>query len=203
MNGKAVPRTDQRDSPFSGESRRGVTRNLSGGCPPPRRNPMKLLSLLFMSCLLVSGTGFAASVHAGEQASRGQTVIPAGSRPSSFASGEHFTGKVRVDPAFRMQSPARAYGAYVTFKPGARTDWHTHPLGQTLIVTFGTGLTQEWGGPVKVIRQGDVVMCPPGVRHWHGAAPDAAMTHLAIGEHLDGKSVEWMEKVSEEQYRSR
>lgn len=122
---------------------------------------MKLFLLLLMPCLLVFGIVFTAPAHAEEQASRGQIVIPAGSRPSSFASGEHFTGKVRVDPAFRAQAPARAYGSYVTFEPGARTHWHTHPLGQTLIVTFGTGLTQEWGGPVKVIRQGDVVMCPP------------------------------------------
>lgn len=164
---------------------------------------MKLFPFLLMSCLFVSGTAFAASACAEDRGSSGQTVIPAGSRPSSFASSDHFTGKARVDPVFRAQAPARAYGSYVTFEPGARTNWHTHPLGQTLIVTFGTGRTQEWGGPVKVIGQGDVVMCPPGVKHWHGAAPDAAMTHLAIGEHLDGNSVEWMEKVSEEAYRSR
>lgn len=161
--------------------------------------PLSLAAL----CLLFSGTVFPASIHAEEQTTRRQTVIPAGSRPSSIISNQNFTGTVRLDPAFRTQAPARAYGSYVTFEPGARTHWHTHPLGQTLIVTFGTGLTQEWGGPIHVIRQGDVVMCPPGVKHWHGAAPDAAMTHLAIGERLDGKSVEWMEKVSDEQYRAR
>lgn len=161
--------------------------------------PIRLMAL----CLLFSGIMFATSVHAEDQAPRGQTVIPAGSRPSSIISNQNFTGTVRVDPAFQTQAPARAYASYVTFEPGARTNWHTHPLGQTLIVTFGTGLTQEWGGPVHVIRQGDVVVCPPGVKHWHGAAPDAAMTHLAIGERLDGKSVEWMEKVSDEQYRAR
>ena len=90
-----------------------------------------------------------------------------------------------------------------TFEPGARTNWHTHPLGQTLLVTFGVGLTQEWGGPVQIIRQGDVVLCPPNVKHWHGAAPDTTMTHLAIGERLDGKSVTWMEQVSDEQYNAR
>lgn len=109
-------------------------------------------------------------------------MIPAGSRPSSTAPKQNFTGNVRVDPAFETQAPQRVYGAYVTFEPGARTNWHTHPLGQILIVTFGTGLTQEWGGPIQVIRQGDVVLCPPNVKHWHGTAPNAAMTHLAICE---------------------
>lgn len=139
----------------------------------------------------------------GRTGKEGQIVIPAGSRSSVAVSGRNFTGTVRLDPVFQTQAPARSYGAYVTFEPGARTHWHTHPLGQTLIVTFGTGLTQEWGGPVQVIRPGDVVICPPGVKHWHGAAPDAAMTHLAIGEHLDGKSVEWMEPVSDEQYKTK
>ncbi len=98
------------------------------------------------------------------------------------------------------RSPQRVYGAYVTFGPGARTDWHTHPLGQTLIVTFGTGLTQEWGGPIRTIHQGDVIICRLNVKHWHGAAPGSAMTHLAIGEREDGKSVTWMEKVTAGQY---
>lgn len=152
--------------------------------------------------LLFSGIVCTASAHAEEHTSRGQIIMPAGSRSSVIVSNQNFTGTVRVDPAFQTQAPARAYGSHVTFEPGARTNWHTHPLGQTLIVTFGAGLTQEWGGPVRSIRQGDVVICPPGVKHWHGAAPDAAMTHLAIGEHLDGKSVEWMEKVSDEQYKA-
>lgn len=165
---------------------------------------MKKFSISFITlCLLFSGIVFTPSVESKEQSSRGQMVIPAGSRPSSIVSGQHFTGTVRVDPVFRTSAPARAYGSYVTFEPGARTNWHTHPLGQTLIVTFGTGLTQEWGGPVQVIKQGDVVMCPPGVKHWHGATPDTAMTHLAIGEHLNGNSVEWMEKVSDEHYQPR
>ncbi len=167
-------------------------------------NTMKKFSIPFIAlCLLVSGIAFAAPAPAEEQIAGGQIVIPGGSRPSSVAPSQNFTGSVRVDPAFQTQAPARAYGSYVTFEPGARTNWHTHPLGQTLIVTFGTGLTQEWGGPVQVIRQGDVVMCPPGVKHWHGAAPDAAMTHLAIGEHAEGKSVEWMEQVSDAQYLAR
>ncbi len=164
---------------------------------------MKQFPLFLMAGLLFSGSALAVSAHAEAQPSRRQVVIPAGSRPSSGVSGQNFTGAVRVDPAFQTQAPARAYGSYVTFEPGARTNWHVHPLGQTLIVTFGTGLTQEWGAPVKVVRQGDVVICPPGVKHWHGAAPDAAMTHLAIGERLDGRSVEWMEQVSDEQYQAR
>ena len=160
---------------------------------------MKRLSL-FVLCLLFSGVMTVPPTHAEAQ---GQLVIPAGSRPSSTPPGQKFTGNVRVDPAFETQSPQRVYGSYVTFEPGARTNWHTHPLGQTLLVTSGVGLTQEWGGPVQFIRQGDVVLCPPNVKHWHGAAPDAAMTHLAIGERLDGKSVTWMEQVSDEQYNAR
>lgn len=154
-------------------------------------------------CLLSLGLVFTGFTHAEEQPTREQIVIPAGSRTSSPVPGQYFTGAVRLDPVFQAQAPARMYGAYVTFEPGARTNWHTHPLGQTLIVTFGVGLTQLWGGPVQIIRQGDVVMCPPGVKHWHGATPNSAMTHLALGESLDGKSVEWMEKVSDEQYRAR
>lgn len=165
---------------------------------------MNVLTIsLIALCLLIPEIAFAAPAHAEEQAAGGQIVIPGGSRPSSTAPSRNFTGYVRVDPVFQAQAPARAYGSYVTFEPGARTNWHTHPLGQTLIVTFGTGLTQEWGGPVQVVRQGDVVICPPGVKHWHGAAPDAAMTHLAIGEHAEGKSVEWMEQVTDEQYLAR
>ena len=160
---------------------------------------MKRLSL-FVLCLLFSGVMTVPPTHAEAQ---GQLVIPAGSRPSSTAPGQNFTGNVRVDPAFETQAPQRVYGSYVTFEPGARTNWHTHPLGQTLLVTSGVGLTQGWGGPVQFIRQGDVVLCPPNVKHWHGAAPDAAMTHLAIGERLDGKSVTWMEQVSDEQYNAR
>ena len=160
---------------------------------------MKRLSL-FVLCLLFSGVMTVPPTHAEAQ---GQLVIPAGSRPSSTAPGQNFTGNVRVDPAFETQAPQRVYGSYVTFEPGARTNWHTHPLGQTLLVTSGVGLTQDWGGPVQFIRQGDVVLCPPNVKHWHGAAPDAAMTHLAIGERLDGKSVTWMEQVSDEQYNAR
>jgi 4-carboxymuconolactone decarboxylase len=107
---------------------------------------------------------------------------------------------VRIDPLIQANAPSRLSGAYVTFDPGARTAWHTHPLGQTLIVTAGAGRVQRWGGPVEEIRQGDVVRIPPGVKHWHGASPNAAMTHIAIVEQLDGKTVDWMEKVSDAQY---
>ena len=123
-----------------------------------------------------------------------------GLQPSVQGPAEYFTGTVRVDPLFKAPAPARMSGAYVTFEPGARSNWHTHPLGQTLIVTSGFGFVQSWGGPVKVIRPGDVVSCPPGEKHWHGASPNTAMTHIAIQEALDGKVVDWMEKVTDEQY---
>jgi quercetin dioxygenase-like cupin family protein len=124
-----------------------------------------------------------------------------GSQPSGKGPAEYFTGAVRIDPLFEAPEPARVRGASVTFEPGARSAWHTHPLGQTLIVTAGGGWTQCWGGPVEEIRPGDVIWCPPGVRHWHGATPTTAMTHIAIQEALNGKVVDWMEKVSDEQYR--
>ena len=125
----------------------------------------------------------------------------AGSQPSAKGPSEWFTGTVRVDPLFEAHPPARVLGATVTFEPGARTAWHTHPLGQTLIVTAGLGWTQRWGGPIEEIRPGDVVWIPAGEKHWHGASPATAMTHIAVQEQLDGKAVEWMEKVSDEQYR--
>ena len=124
-----------------------------------------------------------------------------GSQPSRMGPAEHFTGTVRIDPLFETHDPARAFGASVTFEPGARTAWHTHPLGQTLIVTAGCGLVQRRGGPIEEIRPGDVVWIPPGVQHWHGAAATTAMAHIAIAEQLDGKTADWMEKVSDEQYR--
>src|SRR5437762_11545822 len=111
-----------------------------------------------------------------------------------------FTGTVRIDPLFQANAPARTAGASVTFEPGARSAWHTHPLGQTLIVTSGCGWAQRAGGPIEEIRPGDVVWFPPDEKHWHGATPTAAMTHIAIQEALEGKVVEWMEKVSDEQY---
>jgi quercetin dioxygenase-like cupin family protein len=124
----------------------------------------------------------------------------AGSQPSGKGPPDYFTGTVRVDPLFQASAPGRVVGASVTFEPGARTAWHTHPLGQTLIVTSGLGRAQRDGGPVEEIRPGDVIWFPPGEKHWHGAAPATAMTHMAIQEALDGKTVEWMEKVSDAQY---
>ena len=124
-----------------------------------------------------------------------------GTQPSAKGPEDWFTGAVRIDPLFHPHTPARAAGASVTFEPGARTAWHTHPLGQTLIIIAGCGWVQHEGGPVETINQGDVVWFAPGERHWHGATPTKAMTHIAIQESLDGKVVEWMEKVSNEQYR--
>ncbi|GJD57809.1 (R)-mandelonitrile lyase [Methylobacterium dankookense] len=125
----------------------------------------------------------------------------AGSQPSGKGPADWFTGTVRVDPLFSANEPARAGGALVTFEPGARTAWHTHPLGQTLIVTAGMGLVQREGGPIEEIRPGDVVWFPPNEKHWHGASPTTAMSHIAIQEALNGSPVTWMEKVSDEQYR--
>jgi len=123
------------------------------------------------------------------------------SQPTSKGPAEWFTGSVRIQPMFESPEPARARGASVTFEPGARTAWHTHPLGQTLIVTSGLGWVQRWGAPIEEIRPGDVVWFLPGEKHWHGATPITAMTHIAIQEALHGKPVDWMEHVSDEQYR--
>jgi len=127
-------------------------------------------------------------------------IVRRGARPALQAPAEHFTGSVRVDPLFQATAPARASGSLVTFEPGARTAWHSHPLGQILIVTTGTGRVQRWGDPVEEIHQGDVVWIPPGQKHWHGAAPNSSMAHIGIVEQLDGKAVDWMEKVSDTQY---
>ena len=148
-------------------------------------------------CMLASG--------AQSQTSKDQGAIHimrSGSQPSRQGPAENFTGSVRVDPLFQSNAPARSSGALVTFEPGARTAWHTHALGQILIVTAGTGRVQRWGNPLEEIRQGDVVWIPPGQKHWHGAAPNSPMAHIAIVEQLDGKSVEWMEQVSDAQYRA-
>ncbi len=124
-----------------------------------------------------------------------------GSQPSAEGPSEWFTGKVRIDPLFQAPDPALIQCTNVTFEPGARTAWHTHPLGQTLIITAGCGWVQRWGGPIEEVRPGDVVWFAPQEKHWHGAAPAVAMTHIAIQERKDGKVVEWMEHVSDEQYR--
>lgn len=145
---------------------------------------------------------------AGNQVERGGgkrvqdiTVEHSGSRPSTQGAAEYFTGAVRVEMLFTVAEPSRVSGARVTFEPGARTVWHTHPLGQTLLVTAGTGWVQQWGGPVTEMREGDVIRIPPGAKHWHGATATTRMTHIAVQEQLNGKAVDWMEKVNDEQYR--
>ncbi|BBE74111.1 (R)-mandelonitrile lyase [Oharaeibacter diazotrophicus] len=127
-------------------------------------------------------------------------IVRAGSRPSTEGPAAWFTGRVRIDPLFPATAPARAAGNTVTFEPGARTAWHTHPLGQVLIVVSGCGRVQRAGGPVEEIRPGDVVWFPPGEKHWHGAAPTTAMTHVAVQESLDGRAVDWLEHVTDAEY---
>jgi quercetin dioxygenase-like cupin family protein len=129
-------------------------------------------------------------------------IMRSGSQPSGKGPTDWFTGTVRIDPLFTAPAPARVTGAAVTFEPGARTAWRTHPLGQTLIVTAGCGRVQRQGGPIEVIRPGDVIWIPPGEKHWHGAGPTTAMTHIAVQESLDGKAVDWMEHVTDEEYLS-
>lgn len=125
-----------------------------------------------------------------------------GSQASTKGAAEYFTGAVRIDPLFQAPEPARVVGACVTFEPGARTAWHSHPLGQTLVVTAGCGRAQRWGDAIEEIRAGDVIWTPPGEKHWHGATATTAVTHIAIQEQLDGKTANWMEKVSDEQYQA-
>jgi quercetin dioxygenase-like cupin family protein len=129
------------------------------------------------------------------------TIASSSSQDSRAGSPEYFTGAVRIEPMFDAKAPSRTSAGKVTFSPGARSAWHTHPLGQTLIVTEGEGWIQEWGGPVRIMRKGDIVSIPPGVKHWHGATSTTSMTHIAVQEQLDGKAVNWLEKVTDEQYR--
>ena len=166
---------------------------------------MKLLAATFTSLFLLASAS-AQTKQSGTKpimsAQDSQTIVitRSGSQPSQQGPAENFTGSVRVDPLFQVKAPSRMLGALVTFEPSARTAWHTHPLGQTLIVTAGVGRVQGWGGPVEEIRQGDVIRIQPGQKHWHGASPTLAMSHIAILEQLDGKSTDWMEKVSDAQY---
>lgn len=155
---------------------------------------MKFAFMTVASLVLAASTALA-------QSDQMITVTRVGSQPSATGAAENFTGSVRVDSRFKGGGDARISGATVTFEPGARTAWHIHPLGQTLIVTAGVGLVQHWDGPMQEIRPGDTVWIPPGVKHWHGASATVGMSHIAIAEALDGKAVEWMEKVSDEQYR--
>ena len=162
-----------------------------------------VLPLLGIAGKLITRTSLASERAQLRSASAQDTIAVTrnGSRASQRGPAENFTGAARIDPLFDPNDVANAGAAYVTFEPGARTAWHTHPLGQTLIVTSGCGWVQQEGGPVEEVRPGDVVWFPPGVRHWHGATATTAMTHIAVQEKLDGKAVDWMEKVSDEQYR--
>jgi quercetin dioxygenase-like cupin family protein len=155
------------------------------------------LVLAFQSSSTQTQPGTRAATKRGQQVE----IKRSGSQPSNKGPADWFTGSVRIDPLFDAKAPARVSGAAVTFEPGARTAWHTHPLGQRLIVTAGTGWVQQWGRPVEEIREGDVVWIPPATKHWHGATANTSMMHIAIQEQLDGKVVEWMEKVSDDQYR--
>ncbi len=147
-----------------------------------------------------TASGPDASPSASRESPPALRITRNGSRPSAKGPAENFTGTVRVDPLFQANVPSRSSGAYVTFEPGARSAWHTHPLGQTLVVTAGVGRVQFWGGAIEEIRPGDVVWIPPGQKHWHGASPTTAMTHLALQEQFGGKAVDWLEKVTDAQY---
>jgi len=149
---------------------------------------------------LFAAAGAQAQATTAQAAAGDIAIVRAGAQASSKGPAANFTGAVRVDPLFQPTAPSRTSAAYVTFEPGARSAWHTHPAGQALVVTSGVGRVQRWGGKVEEIRAGDVIWTPPGVKHWHGAAPTVAMTHLAIQETAAGKAVAWMEQVSDEQY---
>ena len=164
---------------------------------------MKFAAMLLSLSLFVSAGSFIGQEVAAVENKKSQTISRAGSQPSVKGPAEYFTGNVRVDPLFPANDSAPFSGAYVTFEPGARSAWHIHPAGQHLLVTAGVGRTGEWEGKVDEIKAGDVIWCPPGVKHWHGASPATAMTHIALTGRLDGKSVEWMEKVTDEQYNGK
>ncbi len=164
---------------------------------------MKFTSMLLSLSLVVLVSAFMDQALAADATKTSQTITRAGSQPSVKGSSVYFTGNVRVDPLFPAKDAAPFSGAYVTFEPGSRSFWHIHPTGQHLLVTAGVGRTGEWEGKVEEIRAGDVIWCPPKVKHWHGASPTTAMTHIAITGTLDGKNVVWMEKVTDEQYNGR
>jgi len=173
---------------------------------------MKLVATKILFFLLTAGIAFAqaggisassAPPSTSMQQSESIKITRGGSQTSGRGPAESFTGVVRIEPLFHASDPARTSGARVTFEPGARTAWHTHPLGQTLIVTEGTGWVQQWGGQKQEIRKGDVVWIPSGQKHWHGATATTGMTHIAIVENLNARGVEWMEKVSDEQYNAK
>lgn len=164
---------------------------------------MKHTTLMLSLSLLVSVGGFTGRSLAGEAVIRSQTISRAGAQASVKGPAEYFAGDVRIDPLFPANESTPVSSAYVTFEPGARSAWHLHPTGQHLIVTAGVGRTQGWGGPVVEIKTGDVIWCPPEVKHWHGASPTTAMTHIAITDTVNGKNVDWLEKVTDEQYHGK
>jgi quercetin dioxygenase-like cupin family protein len=164
---------------------------------------MPYTAMLLSLALLVAAGAVAGRALAAEANNTSQTIFRAGSLASITGPAEFFTGNVRIDHLFPANDAAHVSGAYVTFEPGARSAWHTHPTGQHLIVTAGVGRTQAWGGPIEEIKAGDVIWCPPQVKHWHGASPTTAMTHIAITGTIHGKNVEWMEKVTDEQYHGK
>src|SRR5512136_87515 len=164
---------------------------------------MKYAAVLLSLILFVAMGIFPSLALSDEGKKQSQTITRAGSQPSVKGPAEYFTGNVRIDPLFSANDSTPFSGAYVTFEPGARSAWHIHPTGQHLLVTAGVGRTGEWKGPVEEIKAGDVIWCPPKVKHWHGASPTTAMTHIAITGTLNGKNVEWMEKVTDEQYNGK
>jgi quercetin dioxygenase-like cupin family protein len=164
---------------------------------------MPYTAMLVSLALLVSAGAVAGRALAADANKTSQTISRAGSQASLTGPAEFFTGTVRIDPLFPATEAAPFSGASVTFEPGARSAWHTHPTGQHLIVTAGVGRTQAWGGPIEEIKAGDVIWCPPQVKHWHGASPTTAMTHIALTGTINGKNVAWMEKVTDEQYHGK
>ncbi len=164
---------------------------------------MKYAAMLLSLVLLGSAGALTGQALAAESNKESQTISRAGSQASVKGPAEYFTGIVRVDPLFPAIDSAPFSAAYVTFEPGARSAWHIHPTGQHLLVTAGVGRTQQWGGPIEEIKAGDVIWCPPKVKHWHGASPTTSMTHIAITGTINGKNVEWMEKVTDEQYNGK
>jgi quercetin dioxygenase-like cupin family protein len=161
---------------------------------------MKSYSALLLTLLLIGAIPSVADAEPLTKADAVQ-ILRSGSRPSRAGELANFTGSVRLDPLFAAAAPSRMSGASVTFEPGARSNWHTHPVGQVLIVTAGLGWVRQWGAEIQEMRPGDVIQIPPGVRHWHGASPTTSVTHIALQEQLEGRAVDWMEPVSDAQYR--
>lgn len=180
----------------------------TGNNPPTKLRKIYIMKSLIVTSLCAGALAVPASGAMGADTgtaspAASQEVTRNGSRPSTVGPAEFFTGRVRADPVWLANSDIPVSGSMVTFEPGARSAWHVHPGGQRLVVASGLGFTQEWGKPIQQIGPGDVVWCPPGVKHWHGATPTTAMTHMVVTASVNGKNVEWMEKVSDEQYNAR